>query len=495
MRLRAFFLLSMLSTAVATASEEKSASSQEVDAVSNGAQELAQRLNTIHQCKETVWPRLKLGEYPMYAVDSSTSPVSVSGLDVKSGQLVDVPSDTRAYVAANHLAPFDAKVPGKDGKTGVAVNLKPNVGSRYFDTDLCPKEVKAYEAINPVNTPPSDPLSRPLDLLTHEAYHGVDQDPAHKCNAHNGTGWARPMGPRTYNGSDADKSEISLSRAHIMHYLKQAAENPLQRKQALSEAILWYRRLKEKFPDAVKTLNLVDRREGSASYVGIKSAAIAKVGCNASKDALKKAMLEIGRHRFSDVPMDHDRQSYGLGTLAGMVLDEMGYNNWKSETTAGKSPLDVLSETQKGMPKRTPRPVDSIMKNKRIFDAAKHCLSREYLKPIQTAYENPKDYVAISVSMATATGMSGDPIKYGSRDWNPNVSFQGPSTLKNWPTTMDTTKSCIQGPRMIVLVPRSSLKTDGSFTASRGEASASGSLGSGGAQSSRFDNFDFYCGS
>lgn len=479
-----------LSSAEVTSSEQKSTGT--VDAQTDPT-ELARRLKNVHQCKDKVWPNNKLGDFPMYHVDYDSKPRVATGVDPKTGKAsTDIDPEAANNLKTSAAMPFNTRIPPKE-KQGVAINANLNMGGKYFDTPLCPKEVNAYEAANPVNPGTSDPYDLQIDVLTHEAYHSVDQDPKHSCNSHNPSGWPAVSGGREAKGSEEDKLTISYYRANIMHFLTKAAKNRGERSTAIAEALLWYRELAAKFPQAIKDLSAVDRREGTASYVGSYSAALGKLGCGASQEAIKEEMLKNSHHRLRDVPMDHDRQAYGLGTLAGLLLDEQGYSGWKKDVMNGKTPLEVLNSTAKGLPKRSPTVVDSIVKGKKLFEAAQSCVKKEALKPIQAAYTNTEDYIAVSVPVPNTTKVNGSPISYENRSWSPSISFDASAKLNNWPTTTDTSNKCQQGHRMIVLIPKSSLRADGSFEYSAGGRSVSGSVG-GSSFDNGVDSFDLYCG-
>lgn len=430
---------------------------------SSGAQEMATRLQTVHQCKDKVWPRFNLGDYPTYLVNHNQKPAQISEMDAKSGTVKEPSSDARKYISGEGEKAYSVGVPSKDGKNGVAVNATPDLGNTGIKTPVCKEKISAYNSLLPKSFGSKDPTDLPMDILVHEAYHSVDQNPEHVCNHTDPTQWSKLSGDRDIRADAATKSTVSTYRAHMLYFLTKAAKEPSSRKQSISEALGWYKKMTDEFPNAVKELNSVDRREGSASYVGTQAVTLSKVGCNSDSLKHRKAFLELADHRLSSTPQSLERQAYGLGAIVGLLLDEAGDKSWKNEVERGKTPMDVLASRSIAAPATSPNKVAKIVSAKKTFDAAMACFNVETMAPVEDALKNPDKYIAVALPASGQFEKEGDPIKKGNSMWMPSYSVSSGDNkvqIQQWPVSL-TGECGGKGPSAVVLVPKSSIENNG----------------------------------
>ncbi len=495
------FLTTFASVSTTSAAEVKTAEVPEQTSAGSGAQDMANRLKTVNSCKDKVWPRFKLGDYSMYTSDHTQKPPIITEVDANSGSVKEPSVEARKYISEEGEKAYTVGVPSRDGKLGVAVNAAPNLGGAGFRTPLCKKEVSAYNSLLPSGFGSKDPTDLPMDILVHEAYHSVDQNSKHACNHKNPTQWGAMSPNRDIRADFATKSTVATYRAHMLHFLKKAAEQPGSRQQSISEALGWYKKLVQEFPDAVKELNGIDRREGSASYVGTQAVTIGKVGCNANSQARRKEFLQLADHRLSSTPQSLERQAYGLGAIAGLLLDEMGDSSWKNDVEAGKTPMEALEARAGLAPAASPNKVPKIMAGKQKFDAATKCFNSEALAPVDKAYKNPDDYIAVAVPVSGQFEREGDPVTKGKNAWMPSFSVASGDKrfqLNQWPVSL--TSACGgKDPHAVVLVPKSQIESNGgsiSFTHSGGTGHTAPSASVQNAQKGEmktFDGFQMQC--
>lgn len=474
-------------------------------AVSSMTQEIAQKVQTIQTCSNQVWPQLKLGQYPLYVADynGTTQLNTLQEINPATGQVTSAPSAANNHIRNARYSRYFTDVPS-GGKTGVAVSIggpRPGGGSAKPPAaaagapapaapkkpQICSTEDSAYSSRVSAQTSRAhvSEADQAVNLLMHEAFHNVDQNPSHACN-HGSTPWnslskesRRHLQGVLPNERDNERmeSQSMAYRAAMIYNLRKALETPSRRQAYMREAARWYNKWQKEFGTAVEALRGVDRQEGSASYVGSMAAAIGEAGCQDSESRRASFLRQTGS-KLITVPTSVDAQAYGLGAGAGALLDALGDPSWKQKVMQGKTPMEVLAETLAEKPPQSPQPVPGMSESQTAYDNLNRCLKNETLSSVREAYSNPTEYVAVAIKIESTLGHPAGPFLLGENSWQ--LSSYGSDVLgfdmKNWPQVRSGQNACGTGTYSIILVPKDQL-TNGQFNVTSSIGSASGDVG------------------
>lgn len=178
-----------------------------------------------------------------------------------------------------------------------------------------------------------DQLDR-LELLYHEAFHIMGQ-----------SSWSERPGSRLRGDSYPENWEIRFFRHQLMRRLMQAycGRDPT----AIGRAIFWQQALETQYSHELRQLAGVDRIEGSAEYVGILSAAFSRYpdSAEARRNHLHRRIETLYRTKWGNFEYSRsmkEGESYGIGCMAGLILDDLDIHGWKTRVTAGETLMDVL---------------------------------------------------------------------------------------------------------------------------------------------------------
>jgi len=162
----------------------------------------------------------------------------------------------------------------------------------------------------------------PFDLAVHEMFHHYGQK-----------GWKRSGGGRgTLVPLDFEPRYI---RAEMLSALKAAYQDPTQ----LRVAADWYQEWSTRFPHELQSTT--DGYEGTANYVETMSRILQRKTCAATDQTVQQE-IAARLDRFQSSPgMPFDAEGYGLGALAGMMMDKLGMD-WKGGVALGITPLSQL---------------------------------------------------------------------------------------------------------------------------------------------------------
>jgi hypothetical protein len=424
---------------------------------------------------------------------------SLQEINPSTGLLTNAPAGATSHVRNASYSRYFTNVPGT-AKTGVAVSIggpRPGSGASAKPPAsaaappkkplICSTEDAAYSAIvsAQISRASVGEADQAVNLLMHEAFHNVDQNPSHACN-HGSTSWnnlskesRRHLQGVLPNERDNDRmeSQSTAYRAAMIYNLRKALETPSRRQAYMREAARWHHKWQKEFGSAVEALRGVDRQEGSATYVGAQAAAIGEAGCQDS-DARRAAFLRQVGSKLMTVPTSVDAQAYGLGAGAGALLDALGDPSWKQKVMQGKTPMEVLAEKLAENPPQQPQPVAGMAEAQPTYDNLNRCLKKETLNSVSEAYKNPTEYVAVAVLIESTLGHPAGPFLMGENSWQ--LSSYGSDALgfdmKNWPQTRAEQNACGTGTYSIILVPKDQV-TNGQFSVSSPIGSASGDVG------------------
>lgn len=175
-------------------------------------------------------------------------------------------------------------------------------------------------------------IHRSVEVAAHEAFHAVGQQRfARAARMERGreipSDWAHRYARR-----------MMIERLFEAH----------QQEVFLAKAAFWYRQTIDQTAPKLIAMRTLDRLEGSAEYAGALGAALYKEGCFASDPALRagarlRYLERWGSARTRDqLHAFPDGESYVLGLLAGLLLDEAGDSTWKWQVENGRAPADIL---------------------------------------------------------------------------------------------------------------------------------------------------------
>lgn len=123
----------------------------------------------------------------------------------------------------------------------------------------------------------------------------------------------------------------------LLSYYEQESDEHLKQYSA------WYFKWMEAYPNQFRSY--LDRHEGSAQYVMVKSLA------HHSKEATVRGCVNVIEKFYPSTmhkaSMDLGGESYILGAITGCILDSLKNSLWQKEVEAGKSSQQVLAEVYK----------------------------------------------------------------------------------------------------------------------------------------------------
>lgn len=170
-----------------------------------------------------------------------------------------------------------------------------------------------------------DAVSETFRTATHELVHFYHQ-PSAQSQGEGSRAQSYPLqaAPRLY-------------RQMVYQNLIMAAENPAERERALQQARYWQDRWQTEFPQEIKDIRTTDIAEGTAKY-------IENLGFVIQKDMDQKTLWQKAGaliERDALFPSS-DAESYDLGFVACLLLDQTK-PGWQADFyQQGKTPVDAL---------------------------------------------------------------------------------------------------------------------------------------------------------
>ncbi len=170
-------------------------------------------------------------------------------------------------------------------------------------------------------------------LGIHEGFHFIGQD-----------NWVRPGNIRgTHYPLDYRPRYL---RRMLFDKMLSAFESG--KEENIAQAKYWYQKWSDEYPEEAK--KTLDRIEGVAEYITLMAQALldTKKGCRATDPEIKRQLLgHLPQYRkyVSELKLDHDAESYALGSLASLLLRfTQESSHWQKEIIRGKTPLEILFE-------------------------------------------------------------------------------------------------------------------------------------------------------
>lgn len=468
--------------------------------------ELAVRFDRLNQCPEQVWPDHKIDQTPARMIDGHNDLVVQYDSEQKSWRpLRSINDEDRR----NHSYEFD-----KDGDGGITVNATryltslssgpsgPPPGGPPGGPRLCPNENQARFAFMQAHTQRSElsGLDRLMTFTAHENFHNVDQDPKNpvhqhtqECRWHKGSHFAR--------GLSANEGEVSLLRQQLMNALYKAYQAPKgsqERERGLAQVRGWSEKFAGQYPDEFAQLRGVDRIEGTAEYVGMMSSIIGSLGCEPDQSQKHKLILEHLKDRFTPMVQSVDQQSYFIGAVFGLLLDDLEVDSWKEQVmTTEASPLDLFLE----LSPKLPPAAQTLARNSAIDDSqaieedVNNCMSEEVKKAVDPIVQSPQDYILVQlepVSYRTSGGF----VAYEVEDESVNISLltssQGEHFSVSEATMLGLPELCQNPPHNFVAVPRRLIE-EGSLTLSDNSEGLRGTIPAPGAERPQWREAEVRC--
>jgi hypothetical protein len=162
--------------------------------------------------------------------------------------------------------------------------------------------------------------------IMHEGFHSSSRSFLSPQPFYRGLSYPEDWKPRFY-------------RQEIIASLRTAVES--HKRKLLGQATYWHDKWIAEFPADSKQLREVDREEGAAEYFGTMSASLAAVGCQGNNDALfnvaAKKWLTWKNNLFAK-----EGESYVIGGLSGLLLQERNPNKWQQELIKGGDLEELL---------------------------------------------------------------------------------------------------------------------------------------------------------
>lgn len=244
-----------------------------------------------HACPDKVWKGYDPGKNSRYVLNQPSKNKSLSIME--DGSIVE----------------GTAEEWGEAGKSGYTYGKKAN--KKFVLINVEDESWSSEDAI--------------LETLFHEGYHFLGQ--SHIPHA--------PIDrfeemPFDYEGRMAKTMQV--------RHLTKAIETRDAKEKEL--AIYWENWIKKNRPDDLEFSQIWDVIEGSAEYVGKRSLALTKLGCDASEEQISKFIIS----KLSETPetVDRSSQSYQSGLL-GYTLAKLE-ENLKVFDSINKSPVSLLFE-------------------------------------------------------------------------------------------------------------------------------------------------------
>jgi hypothetical protein len=178
-------------------------------------------------------------------------------------------------------------------------------------------------------------MTKVFELGVHEFFHHIGQE-NWTSNQTGGRGTLYPLDgePRFY-------------RRMIYDNLRQYFQSGNQ--VSLGRAKYWFDKWANEFSN--ETQSTTDGYEGTAEYVETMAAAVAKLGCSATDEQIKAAVInEVTTDFGFSVSGQHlalDSEGYEIGGLAALILRFNGFelSEWNRRMATGETPLQVLLES------------------------------------------------------------------------------------------------------------------------------------------------------
>jgi hypothetical protein len=229
------------------------------------------------------------------------------------------------------------------------------------------------------------PISNAFALATHEAFHKYVQSTS---------AWAQATFPSSLRAARYPvETTPRLYRYLTFKTLFDAYQNPLGQNDQLAVAAGWYQRWKAEFPDEAKETQWTDVFEGTAQYAMILATARAAVGFEASEAQWRAAVLEVVRANVIEpwVFNSPDSESYRLGTIAGLIADQL-HPNWKQEVQRGTMPLEALlsniSPLEQPASSEVVKQIEAVMQ-------VRQKAATSLLEPFLNRFQNPENTLLV----------------------------------------------------------------------------------------------------
>jgi hypothetical protein len=427
-------------------------------------------------CRDAVWPRHKISFTPLRLISDE----SVFQFNHESGKLDFLRS---ANAADKRIQNYSFENPPA-GDGGTVLNLdfykprerpRPPPPGAPIKKPACNDENRRLMDFLNENTPPrkGSRMDTAFEVLAHETFHNVDQNP--KSPVHEHTGACKWHGGEMERAILGDTEGIQFYRQNAIAYLKRAfdaAPDSEERRNALLQVRAWMSKLARDFPEAAKKLKELDRVEGSAEYAGSMANTLGKLGCNASAQERRAALLDKVSDRYLPVTTPLDAQAYLLGAVAGFLMDEGGMSGWKERVAAGEAPIDLLlasGMTGKGKPvKAEADPL--LVQSRAISQDISRCMQGVAEKAVAEVLAKPQDYMLVQMeeTVYNSSGFFSVDTPEGPAIASPQTSSQG-EKLTFFGAKMIRREGLCGGKQTnFVVVPRALIGDDGKIIGSDG---------------------------
>ena len=223
--------------------------------------------------------------------------------------------------------------------------------------------------------------------IFHEAFHYFVQDPS--------TDWKKELDGESSRATVyPSNSTPRIYRNHIYELLIKAYMDAGNAEKYLAQAKYWYDKYQEEFASEAKAIAYTDRNEGTARYVEYMSDLLFTHGLDLSKEEIQSKIREVKANY--QVLSSPSTESYEIGFIAGVILDEID-TSWKERMHyEGGTPLSLLFEHIVAVREEPAMEVDYI----HTLDSIASQINAE-MKPVmdklQTVYkgENPGELLLI----------------------------------------------------------------------------------------------------
>ena len=313
-----------------------------------------------------LWPSADYRNIEAWVTDGSSVWVVRPGLSV-SKRPFDQFADRIPY--EDRFSAF-GQVGGADRETWWVA-----VPSNYFESHYTEREYRGLPGSTYI-----------FALLTHEIFHVTPQ-----------SNWE-------VSGADAERSEFypvdieaRRLRGNLMYTLRQAILHTEQRSQYLDRAAAWHAQWKRHAPYEVETRTYTDIKEGTAQYLDEAASVRAYVGPHASRQQIDNAYRSLIENDYSmgaGRDADADIESYQIGALAGILLEQGGVVDWKEKAMRGVTPADTLLISRQQVPSNSALEVEKLLETSVVPKAE---LARRAIEPLMHQLEVPgTKYLAFS---------------------------------------------------------------------------------------------------
>ncbi|WP_111835475.1 hypothetical protein [Actinomyces bovis] len=209
-----------------------------------------------------------------------------------------------------------------EGRPAISLLLNPSFGGGEIASDIATDQNENGPAASGVEAR----VRTLYRLATHELVHFYHQSEAVRSASSN-RDTVYPL-----------QSEPRVLRALLHDRLNLAVTDPANRDTHLSHARSWYDQWVSGFREEVDSIREYDVREGTAVYIERRGD---YVGSKLTGEELHKAQV-AGLHTKRSTSVD--QESYMLGFVSGILLDELR-PTWKDDFySTGKAPAELLLE-------------------------------------------------------------------------------------------------------------------------------------------------------